>query len=351
MPLTDTPFIKHARRAKHAAKAGVSALRLLAGATPHEEIWRSGPVRLRAYTPEASATRTPLILVTPIINRFRIVDLAPEGLSLVEGLTRAGVPVYVVDWGDVRGIDRHTDFADYVLRYLPAIQRVVGARHETRQVDVIGYCLGGTISVLYTARFPRRVRKLVTLNAPVDFATGEPHMDLLRQWVDPRWFPVDRLTSAFGNMPGRLIQQGFLWPTPVGSALKFQRAWPRFDDREFAEFFTVLESWNQHAVDVPGAAYRTLIGRLYRNNELAEGRFQLRGRPVRLDAIDCPLLVVTCSGDTICPPGAARALLEQASTPTDAKRELALKGGHIVPIVGRKAPQRLHPDLLEFLAQ
>ncbi|MCA8920239.1 MAG: alpha/beta fold hydrolase [Planctomycetes bacterium] len=338
-----------ARRAQNAAQGALSALRLLAGATPHDEVWRSGPVRLRAYAPQGPATRPPLLLVTPIINRYRIVDLAPDGLSLVQGLTAAGIPVYVADWGEPAAIDQGTDFEDYVLRYLPAMQRVIEARHTPGPVDVIGYCLGGTISVLYAARFPERVRALVTLNTPVDFATGEPHMDLLREWVDARWFPVERLTAAFGNMPGRLIQQGFLWPTPIGSALKFARAWPKFDDAEFAHFFSVLESWNQDAVDVPGAAYRRLITTLYRSNDLVERRFRLRERLVTLDAITCPVLAVTCAHDTICPPGAARALLEHVSTPADQRRELALSGGHIVPIVGKKAPQRLHPQLLEFL--
>ncbi|MEZ6188183.1 MAG: alpha/beta fold hydrolase [Planctomycetota bacterium] len=261
-----------AQRLKHVAEATVKALELLAGATPHEVIWRKGPVRLRAYAPEGKTTRAPLLLVTPIINRYRIVDLAPEGLSLVQGLTQAGIPVYVVDWGDPAVIDRGTDFSDYVLRYLPAIQRVVEARHQVQSLDVIGYCLGGTISVMYAARFPERVKRLITLNTPVDFATGQPFMDLLREWVDPRWFPVDRITEAFGNMPGRLIAQGFVWPTPVGSALKFVRAWPRFESAEFADFFSVLESWNQDSVDVPGAAYRTLITQLYRQNDLIEGR-------------------------------------------------------------------------------
>ena len=345
--------MKTITRLKNAVTATRRAAALQGGATPHEVVWRSGPVRLRYYAPtvadvtDGAAPRTPLLLVTPIINRFRVVDLAPES-SLVGSLVAQGLPVYLVDWGDVRRIDGGTDWEDYVLRYLRRAADVVGARHPGAGMDLAGYCLGGTIAVLFAARFPERVRKLVTLTTPVDFSGAEPHMDLLRQWVAPATFPVERITEAFGAMPGRLIQQGFLWQRPVDSAFKLRDAWPRFQDLGFARFFSVLESWNQDAVDVPGAAYRRLIRDLYNENHLARGTFLLGREPVDLGRITCPVLVVAADRDTTCPPPAAKALLDLVgSTET---RYLELRGGHIAPIVGPKAKDRLHVPLARWLA-
>jgi poly[(R)-3-hydroxyalkanoate] polymerase subunit PhaC len=336
-------LLRPLRRVRNAVRAVSKAAKLLSGATPHEVVWSSGPVSLRYYAPRVEvAGATPLLLVMPVINRFRIVDLAP-GQSLVESLVERGIPVYLVDWGEPRRIDNSTDFEDYVLRYLPQAAR----RLPAERFDVMGYCLGGTISVMFAATHPHLVRRFVTLNTPVDFHTGEPHMDLMTSWVDPRYFPVERLTSAFGNMPGRLIQQGFLWNTPVGTMLKGWRAWDRFDDQAYAERFTFLESWNQDAVDVPGAAYRRLIQDLYRSNLLAQSRFPLRDGVVDLRRITCPLMVISARRDTICPPGAATALLDLVGS--SEKTHLELRGGHVAPVVASSARAELHDPLADWL--
>ncbi|MDC3379331.1 alpha/beta fold hydrolase [Planctomycetota bacterium] len=325
-------------RTKNLAGGVARALTLLAGATEHQVVWRSGPVRLRHYAPAEPTTETPLVLITPIINRYRVVDLAPEA-TLVGSLVERGIPVYVVDWGDPRRIDQRTSFDDYVLRMLPGALRAIGS--ET--VDVLGYCLGGTIASMFAARFPQRVRRLITINAPVEFTP----MELFRQWTDAKHFPVERLTRAFGNMPGQLVAQGFQWQFPVASMFKGKSVWPRLESKGFADFFAVLESWNNDGVDIPGAAYRQLIRDLYQANTLSRGAFFLGGEPVDLSKINMPVLVVTCSGDTTCPPAAANALLKLATSERGEKLEL--RGGHVAPIVGPKAKGRLHGPLADWL--
>jgi polyhydroxyalkanoate synthase len=330
------------KRSGNAAGAAVRALTLLSGATPHEVVWSSGPVRLRRYEPE-ERRGVPLLLVAPIINRYRVVDLEP-GASLVGSLVERGIPVYLLDWGEPRRIDAGTDFEDYVLRYLP---RACAAIPHVSPVDILGYCLGGTLAVLFAAPFPDRVRRLVTLCAPVDFGREEAHMDLMREWVQPLCFPVERLTRAFGNMPGHLIHKGFHWQRPLASALKYVRAWRRFDQPGYADRFLTLESWNLDGVDVPGAAYRRLIRDLYRENRLVQGTFELGGQRVDLARIGSPLLVVVARQDTTCPPAAALALLEQVSSAR--KETLELRGGHVTPVVGPQARERLHDPLADWL--
>jgi polyhydroxyalkanoate synthase len=279
----------------------------------------------------------------PPINRFRVVDLLPEA-SLVGSLRRRGIPVYLVDWGAPRRIDSRLDFEDYVLRLLP---RAAASVPAGERLDVVGLCLGGTLAALFAARFPASVRRLVTINAPIDFGRDEPHLDLLRLWVRPEHFPVERLTGAFGNMPGGLIQQGFLWQRPVLQALKYLHAWERFGERSFADLFCALESWSNDGVDVPGAAYRRLIRDLYRENRLARGRFTLGGRPVDLRRITCPVLVVASKSDTICPPAAARALLDLVGS--EEKTTLEVPGGHVAPFAGRRSERTLYAPLADWL--
>lgn len=337
--------MRSAVRARNALEATAHAVRHLDGTTSHEVVWRSGPVTLRRYEGRgAERSATPLLLVTPIINRYRVVDLQ-AGMSLVESLVERGITTLVLDWGSPQAIDRAIDFEDYVLRWIPRAIAASGAQ----QVDLLGYCLGGTIAVMAAARHPARVRRLVTLHAPVDFACERPHMDLLRRWVDPAWFPVEKLTAAFGNMPGWLVAQGFTWQRPLDTLMKPWRTWERLDDAERARFTAVLESWNQDPVDVPGAAYRRLIQELYRENRLAEGTFELRGERVDLARIACPVLVVTAIDDTTCPPEAATALLARVSTPEAGKKHHQVKGGHVASVAGPKARPALHHPIAEWL--
>jgi polyhydroxyalkanoate synthase len=340
--------VKTLRRLENLGHGLKRAVELEGGATPHQVVWRRGPVTLRRYSPASGQARgaVPLVFVMPFINRFRVVDLEP-GSSLVGRLVARGLDVWLVDWGAPRRLDAGTDFEDLVLRHVARAVATARAATGAAQVDLLGLCLGGTLSTIFTATHADEVRRLATLVAPVDFSD----MDLLGLWTSAPWFPVETLTAAFGNMPGALVNQGFQWQRPVGNLTKYPRAWPRLDDRAFAEFFCVLEAWTQDGVDVPGAAYRRLIRDLYRQNALVKGELVLRRagveRRVDLAAIRCPVLVAAASDDLICPPAAAYALLERASS-TETRR-IEVKGGHITPLVGPKARASLQDPLADWL--
>lgn len=338
--------MKTLERVKNLGKGVARAVELIDGATAHRVVWRSGPVQLRHYaaSPTAPRAQAPLVFVMPFINRFRVVDLEPS-TSLVGRLVERGIDVFLVDWGVPRRIDAGTDFEDFVLKHIKRAVDSTGAR----QVDLLGLCLGGTLSTIFAATFPERVRRLATLVAPVDFSD----MDLLGLWTDARWFPVERLTAAFGTMPGALVNQGFLWQKPLAQAGKLPRSWPRFDDPKFAEFFCLMESWTSDGVDIPGAAYRRLIGSLYRKNELATGAFTLRrgqeAIKVELGRITCPVFVAAATEDQICPPPAAYALLDLVGTPAVRRRKVEVKGGHIAPLVGPRARASLQDPLCDWV--
>lgn len=321
-------------------KATKKALAYIDGASPHEIIFKKGPMRLRSYQPKDVKTQ-PIVLVMPIINRFRLCDLEPE-FSLVASLVRDGSPVYVVDWGDPIRLDQDIDWHTYVLDVLPRVMKIVGPE---RSITLMGICLGGTIASVYAALFPKQIRQLITLNTPIDFS----HMKDMVEWVKEDYFPVDRLTDALGNMPGAMIAQGFEGLRPLAALAKWRKAFPRFEDAQYADTFHVIESWNKDNVDVPGAAYRTLIKDLYRQNKLVKGEFQLRGRVVNLQNIDAQTLAIGASSDTICHPLAAKALVDSVSSET--KEYFEVRGGHIASIIGPRAAQNVYPKIKEWIAQ
>src|SRR3954452_7973763 len=114
------------------------------GTTPKEEVWRSDKVilyRYKAVAPRRLAT--PLLIVFSLVGRYTIVDLQ-EDRSLVRNLLKAGIDVFVIDWGNPSRADRWLTMDDYINDYLDgaieAIKRVDGAE----RVSVLGICEGGT---------------------------------------------------------------------------------------------------------------------------------------------------------------------------------------------------------------
>lgn len=323
--------MKTAHRFLNTFHAARRAFALRDGATPHERIPLSGPVSLRRYAADPEAPpRPPIVFVTPIINRSRLFDLAPNS-SLVGGLAARGHDVTLIDWGSPRRIDAGTSFRDYIERYIPrAMEAVAG----DEPVTIAGVCLGGTLATMTAARYPKRIAALITIVAPIDFRP----MELMRRWTEKGHFPIDKLMNAFGVMPGPLVGQGFDWQDPIGIAKKGPRLWERFEDRSFAESAFVLESWNRDNVDVPGAAYRRLIKDLYRDNALYEGRFKLGRRALKLEDITAPALVIAGARDGVCKPEAARALLDKASGENRYHEE---PGGHTGVFLSPKSRPRV----------
>ena len=59
------------------------------------------------------------------------------------------------------------------------------------------------MSTMFTALQPDRVRNLILMATPIDFAGDD---GLLNLWAREDYFDVDKLVDAFGNCPGELLQ-------------------------------------------------------------------------------------------------------------------------------------------------
>ena len=80
------------------------------------------------------------------------------------------------------------------------------------KLNLLGYCMGGTMSGMYTALYPEQVRNLILMAAPIDFSGDE---GLLNLWTREEYFDVDGLVDAFGNCPGSFLQSSFQVMKPV----------------------------------------------------------------------------------------------------------------------------------------
>ncbi len=314
------------------------------GQTPADVVWSENKWRLLRYRASAARRfRTPILLVPSLINRWYVLDLQP-GRSFAEYLVAQGHDVFIIDWGTPSAEDRFLTWDDVCGRYLGRAVRQAARHGADGVVHLLGYCLGGTLTTVYTAAFPAEVASMVALAAPIDFAQA----GLMATWTRAPGFEVGALVDGFGNVPWPLMQASFHLLRPTQNAAKavaiLDRAW----DDEFLDGLLATERWGNDNVSFPGACYRQYIDDLYRGNKLVAGTMSLLGRPARLEDVDCPLLVVSFGHDHIVPEASATALLGAVSSPDRA--HLSLGGGHVGAVVSRKAATGLWPQLSAWWA-
>ena len=283
----------------------------------------------------------PLLLVPSMINRWYVLDLRP-GASLVEALVGAGFDVWCLDWGAPAAEDRYLDWEAVVARLGRAARRV---RRETgsKQLALLGYCMGGTLTAIHAAQHADETAALVTLAAPIDFQRGGQ----LRCMVEPRWFDPDAIADA-GNVSAMQMQAGFVALRPTLDLGKLASLPDLATDARARESFLALDAWASDNIPFPADAYRRYIHDLYQENQLVAGTHRVAGRVVDLAQIRCPTLAITASRDAICPPAAATALLDHIGA-TD-KATLEVPGGHVGAVVGSRAAREMYPALVDWLA-
>ncbi len=323
------------------------ALRVRKGASPSEVVYREDRLKLLHYTTEVEQRhKTPLIFVFALVNRPYILDLK-EGKSVVAHFVNAGFDTYLVDWGVPTDADRHNTVADYVNGYLMNVVDHVRDRTGSDQVSILGYCMGGTMSTMFTALHPDRVKNLILLAAGIDFAAKD---GLLNVWTDPKYFDVDAVVDAFGNCPPEMLQASFLLLKPVQNFIAKPLAFlEKMDDEKFVDDFFTMETWLNDNIPVPGEVYRQFVKDLYQQNLLTQNRFKVGRRTVNLKDITCPVLNLMASGDDLVP--CTQSLPFNDLVGSKDRKAITFPAGHIGLAVGSKAQRQLWPEACDWLAK
>lgn len=316
--------------------------------TPKATVLRDGSAHLYRFRPPegepspaagARGRALPILLVPSLINRWYVLDLR-RGVSLADALVRDGRDVFCLDWGAPDDEDRYLSWEDVLARLGRAVRRVRKITGAPK-VGVLGYCMGATLTGIWSALHPEQVAAFVNLAGPFDFSHAGP----LGHMTRPRWFDVDAIADA-GNVHPLQMQSGFVALRPTQQIAKWVSLVEKRHDREFREAFESLEGWANDNVSFPAAAYRTYIRELYQENRLIKGEHHVGGRRVDLRAIECPVLTIAADRDTICPPPAASAL--NAHCGAREPELLVVPGGHVGAVIGSRAPKSLYPAIADF---
>jgi poly[(R)-3-hydroxyalkanoate] polymerase subunit PhaC len=316
------------------------------GVTPKDVVWTHRTTTLWRYRSDRRTHAVPVMLVFALINRPDIFDLRP-GTSFVEFLLDEGFDVFLLDWGVPEDSDGDLGLEHYVCDEIPwGLREVVRASGQS-EVSLLGWCIGGTLSLLHCALEPHTpVRNLVALTTPIDTSGS-----LYSTWVARDSFDVDRVADVMGSIPGSQVDWANKLMKPVTNFwTTYRRLWQQVLDGEARPgAYQAMARWVADNPPFPGRAYREWITSMYKENRLVRGAMRLRGRRADLGAVEQNLLVVTAGADHIAPREGTLPLLDAVASAD--VTHIDRPGGHIGLMAGSKARNEIWPDIAGWLAE
>lgn len=314
------------------------------GATASQIVLDLKTVRLRDYGVAPGTVPGPAALVcAPLALHGAVVaDLAP-GHSLVAALRAEGIGrLYLADW--------HSATEDMVYLgiddYLAALNVLVD--HIGGEVDLIGVCQGGWLSLVYAARFPGKVRRLVIAGAPVDPEAQPSDLSQLAT-ATPLSVFEGFIAAGAGRVLGSNVSAFWggdrLGTDDVCSALQISEA----DDADFATHKAAFDAWNAWTINLPGAYYLEVIEKLYKRNDLVAGRFVALGQRIDLSRLRVPLYCIAGDEDHVVAPQQVLSVRRLVATAPEQLRSALVPGGHLSLFMGRETLATVWPDVVRWL--
>jgi len=333
---------RNALRARNGIRMVAGMTQPGVGQTPKEVVWRAGRSELWRYRSDHIGVSPPLLIVYSLFNRSCILDLLP-GNSVVERLLDAGFDVYLLDWGVPDERDADNRFEDYVDDYLPLAVERVRRVSRTEQVNLLGYCFGGVLSLLYAAHhLDAPLCSLTALTTPADFQQLGPLGDIAGG------LDLDTVLDGDGNLPANIILQGFRSLQPTAEITQYVDLWERLWSDEYVATYQAITGWATGHIALPGGVARQMQ-QMVRENTMITDRLVVGGDRVHLSDIAVPFLHILANRDDIIPEASAAPLIGLVGSPD--KRELRLDAGHVGLLVGRTAARTTLPTLIDFLKQ
>jgi polyhydroxyalkanoate synthase len=269
-------------------------------ATPGKVVFRNDLMELIQYAPAtATVHRRPLLLVPPWINKYYILDLQKDN-SFVKYIVDQGFTVFLISWINPPAELADRRFEDYLRAGPLAALAAVEAATGEREVNVLGFCIGGILTAALlshlAAEGDRRVTSATFLATLFDFTdVGD-----IGVFVDERQVAaVERHTAATGFLAGRhmadmfsmLKENDLLWSFFVDNYLLGKAPEP-FD----------LLYWNGDATRLPAAMLSDYLRGFYLNNALARpGTLDLLAHPLDTRRVTVPTYALATRDDHIAP--------------------------------------------------
>ncbi len=305
--------------------------------TPGKVVFRNDMMELIQYAPSTPEVHEiPLLFSPPWINKYYIMDLAP-GRSLVQWAVDHGHTAFMISYRNPDETMRHVKMDDYLISGPIAALEVVRNITGAEKVNLLGLCLGGTLTMATLAYLDAVGLDLINsatfLNTLIDFS--EP--GLLGVFTDEASIRrLERTMKRTGFLPKEDMQRSFnllrtndlIWNYAVSSWLMGEEP-PTFD----------LLSWNNDSTRMPAEMHTFYLRSCYVENELARGVMELAGQRLDLGKVDQDLYFLSAEQDHIAP---WRSSYAGAVLPGGKVRFVLSNSGHIAGIVNPPSPKSVH---------
>ncbi|MFV0437072.1 MAG: class III poly(R)-hydroxyalkanoic acid synthase subunit PhaC [Desulfopila sp.] len=313
--------------------------------TPYEVVYQEDRVKLKHYLPRTKIQyNTPLLVTYALINRETMLDLQP-GRSVVERFLDAGIDLYMIDWGYPTRKDRFLGFDEHINGYMDDIVDFIRETHQVEKINLMGICMGGTFSVIYSCLHPEKIKNLVTTVTPTNFATNK---GLLHIWM--KSIDADRVVDTFGNLPADVMNLGFLMLNPARLMIdKYVGFMENMDNKTFVENFVRMEKWIFDSPHLPGEVFRQFIKDCYQGNKLLQNQMVVGDQQVNLKKLVMPLLNIYGKFDHLVPPEACNQLVHEVGSKDT--EDICLNTGHIGIYVSSKYQEEFAPKIASWLKE
>ena len=277
-------------------------------ASPGKVVYQNDLMQLLQFAPSTEKVfRRPLLIVPPWINKYYVLDLQPKN-SFVKWATGQGHTVFIISWVNPDETLAHKTFDDYMedgpLAAMEAVEKATGER----QVNVIGYCIGGTLvaaTLAYLAavagkkggkKWQDRVSSVTYFTTMVDFEEAgelavfidEEQLDRLEEHMNQKGYLDGAHMAQVFNM---LRDNDLIWSFVVNNYLL---------GREPLAFDFLY--WNSDNTRMPAMMHSMYLRLMYLENRLVEpGGLTMAGVPIDLRKIDVPAYILSTHGDHIAP--------------------------------------------------
>src|SRR5919202_866421 len=302
-------------------------------ATP-SAIIDEGPQRaVHRFRPTNRARRrAPVLLVPPLAAPARCFDLR-RGASLAQHLLALGYPTYLVDYGPISFSDRQLGLEHWVDDVIPAAVETVSEDACDLPVQVVGWCLGGIMSLLAVAGNDLPVRSASLVASPFDFGKVRTMAPIRRLAELTGGRLVTGLYSALGGAPAPLVSLGFQLTALDKRITKPLTILRNLGDRDLLAHIEAVDDYMANMLAYPGRTFAQLYHRFFRINDLADGRIEMSDGCIEIADVDVPVLVVAGSNDVLAPREAVEAVVPLLRGSPDVRFHVAQ--GHLGVLTGR----------------
>ena len=305
--------------------------------TPAKVVYRNDLIEVLQYLPQTEqAHRMPILCSPPWINKYYVMDLAPQR-SFIEWAVQRGHTVFAISYRNPDATMADTTMDDYLIKGPNAALDVVCDITGSDSVHMVGVCLGGAMTVMTAAYLggigDNRVGSITLLNTLVDYS-------------DPGELRAFTAASTVGKIEQKWAKKGYLKGGDMAASFNFLRPNDLIFNYVVANWlmgekppaFDIL-AWNVDHTNMPAAMHSSYIRTLFVENQLIAGEYELAGRRLDLSDVKQPLYIVAAVNDHI--------VLWQSSYATiphvpGAVRFVLSSGGHVAGVVNPPGPKAWH---------